>query len=349
MRIGLILRGAAAAVSLLALQASLGAQTTQSAPPAATTLPVPATAAGGETAEEAAANVLIFGQDTGNRMTVPVNVDGEGPFPFLVDTGAERTVISRELARKLDLGPGRRVRMHTMTEVSDVTTALIPELIFSKRTMTDIHAPALEAQHLGAAGMLGVDTLQAQRVTFDFAKKTMTIVPSKKREQKWDPDTIVIMGRSLYGRLVLMDAEIEGQKIVVVLDTGSQISIGNEALRRKLKAKKRLSATFPVQLTSVTGGRLTADYTVVRKIRIGGVAIENMPIAFAEVHPFKQLQLTDRPAFLLGMDALQLFDRVSVDFARKEVRLLPGDDTSHLNNVGMARIGKEVQPVPRKS
>jgi hypothetical protein len=33
----------------------------------------------------------------------------------------------------------------------------------------------------------------------------------------------------------------------------------------------------------------------------------------------------DRPALLLGMDALMLFDRVSVDFAKREVRMLrPG-------------------------
>lgn len=46
-------------------------------------------------------------------------------------------------------------------------------------------------------------------------------------------------------------------------------------------------------------------------------------MAFADVHPFKKLGLMDRPALLLGMDALRLFERVSVDFPNRRVRLLP--------------------------
>jgi hypothetical protein len=70
---------------------------------------------------------------------------------------------------------------------------------------------------------------------------------------------------------------------------------------------------------------MIAQATAVKTLRIGGIDINNMPIAFAEVHPFRKLELTRRPALLLGMDALQLFERVSVDFANRRVRLLPGD------------------------
>ena len=70
---------------------------------------------------------------------------------------------------------------------------------------------------------------------------------------------------------------------------------------------------------------MIAEYAIARRIRIGGVDIVDLPIAFADVHPFRQLELTDRPALLLGMDALQLFDRVSVDFANRRVRVLLDD------------------------
>jgi predicted aspartyl protease len=286
-------------------------------------------------------DVMGFAQDGGSRMTVPVSVDGKGPYRFLVDTGAERTVISRELARHLALVPGRSVMMHSMTEVGRVDTAVIPRLDVSKKTVTDIHAPALAAANLGAAGMLGVDTLQAQRVIFDFQKKTMSIVASRKPQQTWGPDTIVVRGRSMFGRLVLVDADVEGEKILVILDTGSQVSIGNEALRRRLASKKKLGATFPVQLTSVTGGKVTADYTTVRSIKIGGVRVENMPIGFADVHPFRQLKLLDKPAFLLGMDVLELFDRVSVDFARREVRILLPDSSQRSSTTRMAHARRK--------
>jgi hypothetical protein len=81
----------------------------------------------------------------------------------------------------------------------------------------------------------------------------------------------------------------------------------------------------PITMTSITGGQIQAEYSFARRLRIGGVDINNMPIAFADVHPFRQLGLIDRPAILLGMDALQLFDRVSVDFANRRVRVLVDD------------------------
>ena len=44
-----------------------------------------------------------FHDDSYQRMTVPVLLSGKGPYRFLVDTGADRTAISREVAAKLNL------------------------------------------------------------------------------------------------------------------------------------------------------------------------------------------------------------------------------------------------------
>ncbi|MBA3676920.1 MAG: aspartyl protease family protein [Sphingosinicella sp.] len=280
-------------------------------PPAVGTAPA--------SAQDVADN-FAFEKVKGDRMTVPVSIDGKGPYRFLVDTGAERTVISEELARELSLGAGADARMHTMSGVGTVETVIIPKLKVSARTVKGINAPALSRYHLGAEGMLGVDSLQTQRVLFDFVKNTMTVSPSRLNEERTDPDTIVVTARSKFGRLILADARADGQKVWVIIDTGSQVSIGNEALRRKLAKKKRLAPTVPIELISVTGGVVKADYTKISGLIMGGVTLTDMPIAFADVHPFRKLGLTDQPALLLGMDALGVFDRVSVDFANRKVR-----------------------------
>lgn len=275
---------------------------------------------------EQVAETLGYLPDETTRMTVPVNIDGQGPFQFVVDTGAERTVISRELARTLSLNPGRTATVHSMTEVSEIPTVVIPGLQIGGRTVSDIHAPALSQGNLGAQGMLGVDSLQTQRVMFDFKRREMTITPSRRREAAWPEDgTIVVTGRRHFGRLMLVDASIEGQRVVVIVDTGSQVTVGNTALRRALTARNRLSALYPIELLSITGGTLAAEYGVAHRIRIGNIDIQDLPVAFADVHPFRQLRLMDRPAILLGMDAMHLFERVSIDFANRRVRvLLPG-------------------------
>ena len=67
---------------------------------------------------------------------------------------------------------------------------------------------------------------------------------------------------------------------------------------------------------------MTAGYTQVPQVKIGSVMFENLPVAFSASAPFKQFGLEDRPAILLGMDALRLFRRVHIDFANREVRLV---------------------------
>jgi predicted aspartyl protease len=262
--------------------------------------------------------------DRTERMTVPVSIDGRGPYSFIVDTGAERTVIARELARELGLAAGRTATVFSMTEESRIDTVVIPELEVGRRRVSAIHAPALERRHLGAEGLLGIDSLQSQRVELDFLRRAMTVTPARREEAPWPEGTIVVTARNRYGHLMLVDAALDGERVYVIIDTGAEVTIGNDALRRRLDRRGRLGPLRPVQLQSVTGGTLTADYGVARRIRIGGAGINNLPIAFAEVHPFRQLRLTDRPAILLGMDALQLFERVSFDFANRRVRLFVG-------------------------
>lgn len=265
-----------------------------------------------------------------SRMTVPVDVAGAGIFDFIVDTGAERTVISQGLAERLNLAPGKPVTMFSMGGVDRVDTVRIPFLRLNNRNVQGIEAPALNGGHLGAQGMLGVDMLQEQRVTFDFEKRRMTIMPSRRAQRlAGRGGEIVVTARSRFGRLVLVDARLDGQKVWVVVDTGSEVTVGNSALRRKLERKGRLRATTPIHIVSVMGHAVPADYMISKELVLGGVVMRNMPIAFADVPPFAKLELTDRPALLLGMDALRGFSRVSVDFAQRRMRFLLPDEASN--------------------
>ena len=275
-------------------------------------------------------------EDRTQRMTVPVRIEGRGPYSFIVDTGSERTAISRELARELGLAPGRTATMLSLTEVSRIETVVIQALQVGQRTVQDIHAPALSRRNLGAEGLLGIDSLQSQRVVFDFERGEMTVTPSRRREEIWPADTIVVRARSRFGHLMLVDADFEGQRIWVVVDTGAEITVGNNALRRRLERRGRLGPLHQIEIVSVTGATLQAEYGVARRIRVGTARIRDLPVAFADVHAFQQLDLLDRPAILLGMDALQLFERVSFDFANRRVRLLAPETSQRVDRFRLA-------------
>ncbi len=260
--------------------------------------------------------------DLAMRMTVPVTINGRGPYHFVVDTGADRTVVSRELAASLKLKTGQGATLHSMSGVAQVATVTVPSLTIAGQTTTDINAPALEGAYLGANGLLGIDTLKKRRIVMDFAKRTLSVLASNEREQ-YDPDTIVVTARSRFGQLVLVDADVDGTSITVIIDSGAESTIGNSALRKLLAKRNRKLEFFKTELIDVTGGRMPAQVASAGRLRIAGLTLNNVVIAFADAHPFKRFGLEERPAMLLGMDTLRAFRRVSVDFKERKVRFLP--------------------------
>ena len=114
--------------------------------------------------------------DRTERMTVPVSIGGQGPYGFIVDTGAERTVIARELARRARSRPGphRDRPQHDRGQPDPDRRHSRPRS--RRRTVTGIHAPALARRNLGAEGHARRRQPAAQRVVFDFARQEMTII-----------------------------------------------------------------------------------------------------------------------------------------------------------------------------
>lgn len=284
-------------------------------------------------------DVLALGS-AASRMTVPVSIDGSAPQPFIIDSGAERSAISRQLAGVLRLAPGPSVRLTTMTGQSRVGTVIVPSLTVGRvHDERAFNAPALEARHMGAHGLLGIEQLRRHAVSIDFDADSITLRPSRREGGRPAPrpaatDEIVITARSRLGQLIVTEAEFEGTRVTAVIDTGSQISIGNLALQRRLR---RIPLKGPIDMTSVTGETLTVNYHVAERVKFGSVTLQGVPVAFADIAPFERFGLGKRPAVMLGMDALRAFRRVEIDFPQRKIRLL-------IPRGGAARMSRTLRP-----
>lgn len=275
--------------------------------------------------EEVDPFVQTFDLDATRRLAVDVMVSGQGPFSFLVDTGAERTVIARELADRLGLVRGERLKLATI----GTNTAITPSFRVASLEMRDLRlmpfdAPAFAGRHIGAAGLIGVDMLEKRRLLIDFRKEKMEILPTRKRISPIvrGSDAIVVSARNSAGRLILSDARIDGRRIDVVVDTGAQTSVGNIALQKLVTSRRQNStAFFPAILGAITGEDVPAMRTAIKRIEIEGISVNDLPVSFADSKAFVALGLDERPALLLGMDSLSLFDRVEIDFPNKRVVL----------------------------
>lgn len=277
---------------------------------ALTAVPAP-----GELPEADEVDVVHGKADAADRMTVPVRIGDKGPYRFLIDTGSQKTVLSTDLAAQLALSPIEMRRIVGIAGIEMAQTAVLDELGLGRRSFHGLTVLLFESEHIGADGIVGIDSLQRQRVLMDFGRNRMAIGDAKSLGGNGGYE-IVVTARRRSGQLIMTNAEIDGIMTDVVIDTGSDTSIGNRALQRALGKRGNLGQAV---LTSVTGQQTVADMGFAGKLAVGNVAIRNLVIAYVDGPAFTALDLQRRPALMLGMRELRLFKRVAIDFSSRKV------------------------------
>jgi predicted aspartyl protease len=267
-----------------------------------------------ETSATTASEIVASQTDRYSRMTVPVMIEGQGPFRFMIDTGAQATVVTRALRDRLALRSLGQATLVGMAASKQVELVQLNGLEFAARVFDALHAPILEAAHIGADGILGLDSLQDLRVLVDFRNQTIAVDDSRALGGNRGYE-IVVRARNKLGRLIITDAFIDGVRTSVIIDTGAQGSMGNLALQRRLRSRRGADVTT----TDVTGATVTSPLGFAGKLEIGRMQLNNLAIAYADAPAFAALGLQRKPAMVLGINDLRMFDRVAIDFAQRSV------------------------------
>ena len=261
-----------------------------------------------------AIDVIELEDERFERMTVPVTIMGQGPFRFIIDTGAQATVISHALAEQLALGERRVATLVGMNSIRSVETATLPEVSLGRRSFMIERAPLVEAENIGIAdGILGLDGLQGSRVLLDFENSEISVAEDRQSRSGYE---IVVRARRREGQLIIATARLDGVRTAVVVDTGAQNSIGNAELLRRLRRARSFGNS---EMTDINGVQQTGAIRIARELKIDRASLSNLAIVFADSPTFRLLGLEERPALLLGMSELRLFDRVAIDFRTREV------------------------------
>lgn len=266
--------------------------------------------------DPAAAEVLALEEDRNRRMTVPVRIDGNGPYDFMIDTGSQATAVTREINTQLGLPPAGTAMLVGMASRRAVDLVEVARLDIGNHTISGFSAPVLERAHVGADGIVGLDSLQDFRVMIDFREQTIALEDTRdKRDASRRGFEIVVRARAKLGQLLITDAVVEGIRATVIIDTGAQTSHANNALRERIRTKRASEVTT----TDVNGVDLVGQMSLMRTLSIEGLSLTNVPLTFADTPAFEALGLNDTPALSLGMQHLALFDRVAIDFANRRV------------------------------
>lgn len=253
-----------------------------------------------------------------------VKINGKGPFRFMLDTGATRTVLSSGTAAKLALNtsPGDQILVRGVSGLTAVPLVHIASVASGAVRISDVSAPVLSGPVLdGVDGILGMDGLSGMRLTADFVRDQVLISDSSGESQ---PALYAVRGRFVSQRLLLVEGRINGISTAAVIDTGATHSLGNQALLAAL-----VRGHAPI-VYSARDGVVDATNTdqpgTIRRIsalQFGTADINNLQVTFGDYAVFKTWGLQGKPALLLGMDVLGTLANFSIDYRRAELQVLP--------------------------
>lgn len=268
-------------------------------------------------------SLAVGGQDVKakkveTRLTVDVELNGRGPYRFIVDSGADTSVVGIGIARDLQLPLASPAILNGMTSRDEVDRVKVDELTLGPTVVRNLELPALREYDVGGDGIIGIDALVSKRLLMDFEKRLIKVEDASVRYIPM-PGEIVVTARRKRGQLILTHIRAAGVPLDAVIDTGTEITIGNLALR-DLLIKGNRDKFIEVPVIGVTGVTQKLQVARIGELQLGSITISDVPMAFADVPPFKLFGLADQPALLLGTDLLETFRRISLDFRDRKVR-----------------------------
>ncbi|HZW96087.1 MAG TPA: aspartyl protease family protein [Candidatus Eremiobacteraceae bacterium] len=253
-----------------------------------------------------------------NRVFVEVQLNGRGPFHFILDTGAGDFAIVDDVAQRLGLqvedagqenGVGEKKVRIGRTQIAKVQ---LGDLRFE-----DLKATVLPNGDSGNVfgkkpvdGIVGLDLFQQVVVSHDYIHMVLTFTLPDKFNYR-GPGVIVHFDRPR--QIPVVDAELDGVRGKFGIDTGARSSLlayGPFVDQNKLKEK------YDAKLEGVTGwgigGPVRSLLARAKELRIGEVVVRDLVIRLS----IQKAGLTTSSAMagLIGPDVLSQFD-LTVDYS----------------------------------
>jgi predicted aspartyl protease len=252
-----------------------------------------------------------------------VCLSGQGPFDFVVDTGASTTVIDRSVADRVDLGD--RSAPFTITAIGSCRRSVVVahtarwsvggvDLAPQPVIVGPLRIPYLPT----VVGLLGSDVLSSfGSVRFDFSAQTLTLASGRQHPLSASvaPGTGQIpMGVQVQSErhgLTLVrpsvPVTINGSPADFTLDTGAATTVVAPALTRSLAGLKGREGGEAGLSCPVTN-----TYYRVSAWRVGSVPLAPATVASTDIGPIPGL---------LGSGTLEHYSPVVVDYRDGYLRL----------------------------
>ena len=252
--------------------------------------------------------------DTVGRAVALISINGQGPFRFIIDTGANRSVLSQALATRLGLAHSGMGMVHSIDGADPAMLVNVESLSFGAVRLSRGDTPVLDGPMLdGEHGLLGVDGMAGRLLHVDFTRHCVEIYESAAQmpTQGW----LSVPARMRFGSLLMVQGEIMGVHVNVLIDTGSSISLANQRFRDALLDVAARSVEYHNGHAFTFGHPIVLAQSVwTPRLTLGKTVIDSVTAYVGDFHIFDVWGLQNEPTLLIGMDVLARSREMAIDY-----------------------------------
>jgi predicted aspartyl protease len=215
-------------------------------------------------------------------MLLPVRLNGEGPFEFILDTGAGISLLTPELAQRLDIKATGSKEGHTAGGKVSVSLAKVSSLALGDTELNDLEVGIVDLSHIGHTvgakidGDLGYNFLKHFRLTIDYHNLELRLDDPKRFDCVGaSPLTEIPIRLAAPAKpLILVDTYLEGRgPFQFAIDTGTSTSAISPELARELGVK-----SAPLGPATTGGAQVELSGGKIQALQIGGAKIDNVGV-----------------------------------------------------------------------
>ncbi|MHC5003519.1 MAG: aspartyl protease family protein [Planctomycetota bacterium] len=220
------------------------------------------------------------------RPVIEATINGAGPFPFVLDTGAGVIVLDPDLVEELSLEPTGTTRIGdpSAPEALEASTYTVASVGLGDATFEEVQAVAFASLgRLGARGIIGLPVLYDAAATLDFPNEQLVLTRSPLASGDGSVP-FTVDGEFI----VTIELDVAGQKIGTHLDTGN---MGH--LNLPLEMAERLPLAAPLQLIG-QGRTVSSTFevyggTLDGALSFAGLTLEDPVLQFNDRFPWGNL------------------------------------------------------------
>jgi predicted aspartyl protease len=255
---------------------------------------------------------------------LPVQVNGDGPFEFILDTGAGTSLLSSDLAKKLKIKIISTKEGQSAGGKISVSLAKVDSLAVGQAKLDDVDVGIVDLTHIGNTigtkidGDIGYNFLKHFRITIDYHDCEIRLDEPRRIQRLGRSSKAEVPMRlaSLAKPLLLVDVHANGHgPFQFAIDTGTSTTAIAPELAQQLGLK-----SSPVGPLTTGGAQVNVTAGTLESFKVGRAGVDDLVVVVADFFATLSQAVGAKLDGIVGYNFLRNF-RVVMDYPSEKFRL----------------------------